>query len=361
MNDFIKLLTSQEIIIVYIVAGIACFLYFIIYLIDKSYYKRKQKQNTKELNRLVDDINSTLELEKIEVPEPVQLTEEESSVYVEPVLVENIETPTVETVVKEEPVVEPIEIKEEVKEVEKIEPVIIENKEEQLPVENTVEEISENVEDLVLDTMEVEPAEEEITYTSIEPTHEEAQEELRRLTEELEKAEEETKNIDLTSYEEAQERDAIISLDELIKKSKEMYANNELTQYEDEGNEPISLADLEAKMKQVAAIEEEPVVEYAEPVIEPIIEKIEETPVVEQMVLDDFDTVKVEREKRPVYQESFKYKPSPIISPIYGIEKTKSQNDLELENTANYEKLDEEIKKTNDFIMTLKDLQKHLD
>ncbi len=361
MNDFIKLLTSQEIIIVYIVAGIACFLYFIIYLIDKSYYKRKQKQNTKELNRLVDDINSTLELEKIEVPEPVQLTEEESAVYVEPVLVENIETPTVETVVKEEPVVEPIEIKEEVKEVEKIEPVIIENKEEQLPVENTIEEISENVEDLVLDTMEVEPAEEEITYTSIEPTHEEAQEELRRLTEELEKAEEETKNIDLTSYEEAQERDAIISLDELIKKSKEMYANNELTQYEDEGNEPISLADLEAKMKQVAAIEEEPVVEYAEPVIEPIIEKIEETPVVEQMVLDDFDTVKVEREKRPVYQESFKYKPSPIISPIYGIEKTKSQNDLELENTANYEKLDEEIKKTNDFIMTLKDLQKHLD
>ena len=361
MNDFIKLLTSQEIIIVYVVAGIACFLYFIIYLIDKSYYKRKQKQNTKELNRLVDDINSTLELEKIEVPEPVQLTEEESSVYVEPVLVENIETPTVEAVVKEEPVVEPIEIKEEVKEVEKIEPVIIENKEEQLPVENIVEEISENVEDLVLDTMEIEPAEEEITYTSIEPTHEEAQEELRRLTEELEKAEEETKNIDLTSYEEAQERDAIISLDELIKKSKEMYANNELTQYEDEGNEPISLADLEAKMKQVAAIEEEPVVEYAEPVIEPIIEKIEETPVVEQMVLDDFDTVKVEREKRPVYQESFKYKPSPIISPIYGIEKTKSQNDLELENTANYEKLDEEIKKTNDFIMTLKDLQKHLD
>ena len=208
--------------------------------------------------------------------------------------------------------------------------------------------------------METEQAKEKITYTSIEPTHEEAQEELRRLTEELEKAEEETKNIDLTSYEEAQERDAIISLDELIKKSKEMYANNELTQYEDEGNEPISLADLEAKMKQVAAIEEEPV-EYTEPVIEPIIEQIEETTVVEQMVLDDFDTVKVEVEKRPVYQESFKYKPSPIISPVYGIEKKISQNDLELENTANYEKLDEEIKKTNDFIMTLKDLQKHLD
>lgn len=360
MNDLIKLLTSQEIIIVYIVVGIACFLYFIIYLIDKSYYKRKQKHNTKELNRLVEDINSTLEFEKIEEETPVQTLEEKQVTYVEPVLVEKEETAPIKQVVKEEKVVEEVKtiepIKEEVKEVKEVEnskPVIIENKEEQTSI---VEEESENIESLVLDNMETEPVE-EITYTSIEPSHEEAQEELRRLTEELEKAEEETKNIDLTSYEEAQERDAIISLDELIKKSKEMYASNELTQYEDEGNEPISLADLEAKMKQVAAIEEEPV-EYPEPVIEPI---IEETPVVEQMVLDDFDTVKVEVEKRPVYQESFKYKPSPIISPVYGIEKKISQNDLELENTANYEKLDEEIKKTNDFIMTLKDLQKHLD
>ena len=359
--DLIKLLTSQEIIIVYIVVGIACFLYFIIYLIDKSYYKRKQKHNTKELNRLVEDINSTLEFEKIEEESPAQTLEEKQVTYVEPVLVEKEKTAPIKQVVKEEKVVEEVKtiepIKEEVKEVENSKPVIIENKEEQTSI---VEEESENIESLVLDNMETEPVEEEITYTSIEPTHEEAQEELRRLTEELEKAEEETKNIDLTSYEEAQERDAIISLDELIKKSKEMYASNELTQYEDEGNEPISLADLEAKMKQVAAIEEEPV-EYTEPVIEPIIEQIEETPVVEQMVLDDFDTVKVEVEKRPVYQESFKYKPSPIISPVYGIEKKISQNDLELENTANYEKLDEEIKKTNDFIMTLKDLQKHLD
>ena len=356
MNDLIKLLTSQEIIIVYIVVGIACFLYFIIYLIDKSYYKRKQKHNTKELNRLVEDINSTKKKKKIEEESPAQTFDKEQVTYVEPVIKKKEETTPIKQVVKEEKVVEEVKtiepIKEEVKEVENSKPVIIENKEEQVSV---IENEPENIESLVLDNMETEQVQEKITYTSIEPTHEEAQEELRRLTEELEKAEEETKNIDLTSYEEAQERDAIISLDELIKKSKEMYANNELTQYEDEGNEPISLADLEAKMKQVSAIEEEPV-EYTEPVIEPIIEQIEETPVVEQMVLDDFDTVKVEVEKRPVYQESFKYKPSPIISPVYGIEKKISQNDLELENTANYEKLDEEIKKTNDFIMTLKDL-----
>ena len=355
MNDLIKLLTSQEIIIVYIVAAVACFLYFIIYLIDKSYHKRRQKQNTRELNRLVEDINAHIAEETKEL-EPVTIEEEkkEPVIYVEPVLVKE-EVPSVkleELPVKVEPIANTKEEKiEEVKEVEKTEPVMIEKIEE--------EPISLGVEELVLDNMESSP-EPEITYTAIEPNTMEAQEELRRLTEELEKAEEETRNIDLTSYEEAQERDAIISLDELLKKSKEMYANNELTQYEDEGNEPISLADLEAKMKQVVAVEQATPA-YQEPVMEPIVEPIVETPVQKQMVLDDFNTVKVEPEKRPVYQETYKYKPSPIISPIYGIEKTPQQTDLELENTANYEKLDEEIKKTNEFIMTLKDLQKHLD
>ena len=58
-----------------------------------------------------------------------------------------------------------------------------------------------------------------------------------------------------------------------------------------------------------------------------------------------------------------KFKNSPIISPIFGIEgiNNKEANDLELENTANYEKLDQEIKKTNEFLMTLKELQSKLE
>ena len=39
----------------------------------------------------------------------------------------------------------------------------------------------------------------------------------------------------------------------------------------------------------------------------------------------------------------------------------KNDNNMELENTANYEKLDEEIKKTNEFLKVLKELQKKLD
>ena len=57
MNELIDFFTSKEIIVVYIVAAVACILCFIIYLIDKNYYKRKQRQNTRELNKLVEEVN----------------------------------------------------------------------------------------------------------------------------------------------------------------------------------------------------------------------------------------------------------------------------------------------------------------
>ncbi len=77
-----------------------------------------------------------------------------------------------------------------------------------------------------------------------------------------------------------------------------------------------------------------------------------------KVVLEDFSSVKV-----PLSNESktYKFKSSPIISPIYGIENKEKDTDIELENTANYEKLDQEIKKTNEFLMTLRELQKKLD
>ena len=66
------------------------------------------------------------------------------------------------------------------------------------------------------------------------------------------------------------------------------------------------------------------------------------------MVMDDFNTVKDNNIKR--------FKNTPFISPIYGIDK----RELELENTANYDKFDKEINKSNEFIMSLKDLQDKL-
>ena len=332
MNDLLEFLTSQEIIIVYIVAGIACFLCFIVYLIDKNNARFRQKHNTRELNKLVEKVKEKTN------------ASEEQVLYETPVLEtinEEVNTPSVADVsnadvaIRDEVVVEPI-----VKEPEVI-------------------EVAAKVQ-----TQEPVVEEETLQYTDIEPDQVTAQLELKKLTEELrrqeelEKQEESKENIALTNYEEQQEENAIISLEELVKKSKDMYEANELSQYVDEGNEPISLQELEQRVGNKATSYEEPfILENVVPKeeIEEVVEDIPRT----KVVLDDFNTVNVSQ----VQNEGTKvFKSSPIISPIFGIEKQEvSERELELENTANYEKLDAEIKKTNEFLMTLKELQKKLD
>lgn len=390
MNELIEFLTSKEIIVVYIVAAIACLLCFIIYLVDKNYYKRKQRHNTKELNKLVEEVSEIVDQESYAEPietyqEPVlsPVVEEyvaRKEVNVEPVQSEQI---TIDTIENTEPAVTETVPTEVVEEIESLE-------------EEPVEPI--NVEDLVLSTMveeehtytpepevlsiadvmpkepvvEPTPVQEELEYTSIEPNRQQAQEELMRLTEELEKAEQEAKTIDLTAYEEEQEENAIISLEELEKKSKEMYESNEITQYADEGNEPISLEDLERRMQTVQedikTLEEEPVIITTAATVE----ELEPT----KVELADFNTIQLNTTQEVVeepikvepakplsesYQATHKFERSPVISPIYGIERKDSAEDIALENTANYDKLDEEIKKTNEFLMTLRELQKNLD
>lgn len=376
MNELIEFLTSKEIVMVYIVIVVACFLYFIIHLIDKYYYKRKQRHNTKELNRLVESINYELSKEREEEIAIIPEVKESNMVYVEPVL--EALTPTSPTVaeseVLEEPVVDTILSKQTIEaSEEEITPQEVVTNEELIDSDNDskVELITPKEEHIapteLSEELNIQETTELLDYTDAEPNKTEAQEELRKLTEELARAEQEApKNIDLTSYEEMQEKEAIISLEELLEKGKKMYENNEFTQYADEGNEPICLEDLERKVKE--SLEEE--------LVEPIITEIEPQPTIEpitedltnqnialpesKLTMDDFYTInaKEARNSETAYKH---YTSSPMISPVYGIEKDQSQTALELENTANYEKLDEEIKKTNEFLMTLKDLQKNLD
>ena len=370
MNGLIDFLTTQEMIVVYILVGIASVLYLIAYIFDKTRQKRKQRQNTRELRKIVDEVA------------PEEESKDVMNTSSEPVLVavseeKNEELPKVETIEVVPPViqVEPVS-QPEVASTPSItaSPEVLEVEEPRVEVAPVVEEVStpQEVEPEVLQVEEEQPAEptpvkaeEELQYTSIEPDPTEAQAELMRLTETLEKAEEEVKNIDLTAFEEEQEQNAIISLDELMTRGKAMYESGELEKLEDEGNEPISLQDLEERMKQVNA-DAIPAVNDSEPVIV----SVESAPL--QMKLDDFQTVATEPsvqveqpkiEAKPVYQEHKKFKSSPVISPVFGIEKPEvnTSSDIELENTANYEKLDEEIRKTNEFLMTLKELQKKLD
>ena len=74
MDNLLEFLTSKEIIIVYMISGLACLMCFIIYLTEKNSQRLRKKHNTRELNKLVKKI-------KEKMPE-----EETKVVYEKPVL-----------------------------------------------------------------------------------------------------------------------------------------------------------------------------------------------------------------------------------------------------------------------------------
>lgn len=143
-------------------------------------------------------------------------------------------------------------------------------------------------------------------------------------------------NNPIDKFEQEQEENAIISLDEFNKVSDKIYDENEEIQYKDEGNEPISIQELEAlyNTKELKAIK------IDEEIVKPTVSKLE-----------------TKTEKK---EEDYKFKKSPIISPVFGLDNDESVNTIALENTANLDKLSEEIKRTNEFLNTLRELRKNL-
>lgn len=293
MNDIIDFLTSKEIIVVYIVVAVACLLCFVIYLIDKNYAKRKRRQNTKKLNKLVEDVNTRLREENKVVKESIK-----PNTSSEPIMI----APSVDVVSTREKVVasESLETKD----------IVVEKANNSSLMDAEISKVDKNIDELI--------------YTDIEPDREQATRELMQLTLELEKAEKEksvavnnTSTISIADYENSQEENAIISLEELTKKSSEMYLQNEVSQYADEGNEPISLSDLELRKQQAMSSE------------------------------------LVEEKKEEIKRDSEYY--SQMISPVFNY-----NNKNDIENTADYDKFDEELQKTQEFLISLKDLQSKL-
>ena len=298
MDNLLEFLTSKEIIIVYMISGLACLMCFIIYLTEKNSQRLRKKHNTRELNKLVKKIKEKMPEEETKVvyEKPVlqNVSIEENSNSVDELLEKTIKlNNTIKDEVSNSPVI--IDVEDNIESIEKEESISI--KEEMNDIENNI-------------------------------------------------IEEQEKNILLNNYEEEQEKTAIISLDELIKKGKELYEANELSQYQDEGDEPISIQDLEKRTEKTISAVKEPFV------IENVVPEHELKVDLEQAIKE---------QKEELIEK--KFKSSPIISPIYGIETINNTNvnDLSLENTANYEKLDKEIQKSNEYLMTLNDLQEKLD
>lgn len=143
---------------------------------------------------------------------------------------------------------------------------------------------------------------------------------------------------EVNTFEMEQEENAIISVDELTKASMTI-TDEEIEKYEDDGNEPISLKELEEMYKSVEEEEMEPQVQ-----------------VQEEKYIPSFELKA--KPKEEVYDDK-NFKTTPVISPVFGMKPTESS--ILLEQTANLDKLNEEIRKTNEFLSTLKELRKNLE
>ena len=132
------------------------------------------------------------------------------------------------------------------------------------------------------------------------------------------------------TYEQLEEENAIISYDELKNSTTFGYTDEEMNKYADEKDAIISIEELEKLYKESKAIYE-----------------------------DKKESVVIKRvEDLPEISSTKKFQSSPFISPVYGI--GINEENIQLEQTANIEKLNEEIRKTNEFLKALKELKKNL-
>ena len=187
-----------------------------------------------------------------------------------------------------------------------VEPVLIEKKKDFIVEEKPV--VIEKKKEEVPLVMDVEEEVQEVELN----TQEQAKIELQKIEEELKNPK--TLEDTINNLEVMEEEDAIISYQELVETTKEMNIIQE-----DTGDELISINEL---LKR-----------YNEPVSNVSIN----------------DGYKGEN-----------FESSPIVSPIEG-ERVQTFNEIQLENTANLEKLDKEIRKTNEFLNILNELKKNLE
>lgn len=171
---------------------------------------------------------------------------------------------------------------------------------------------------------------EEGTYVESDLEKTQAQIRVEEITEALKKAqiEEQIQEDKYTKFEEEQEKNAIISYNELKESFDKLYSENEKIQYLEDDEIPINIDEL----YQLNYQQEE--------------KKAEELPKVK---LEDFsDFAKPQSEPHTTST----FKSSPLISPVYGIQKPP----VEVKTTV-----DADIQNANQFLQSLKELKNNLD
>ena len=171
-----------------------------------------------------------------------------------------------------------------------------------------------------------------------------AQIDVEAITRELEKAVNDEQAIDkYAKFEEEQEQNAIISYVELKEKFDKLYNENEKTQYMNDNSLPINMEELyrsQAENQQV----------------QPQTSTVEKASTVPHQTTVSAN----QQQQNPVNSNiprTTRFKSSPMISPVYGIQ----QEPAVAKNTTNVAEMEAEIKRTNEFLQSLKDLQKNLE
>lgn len=168
----------------------------------------------------------------------------------------------------------------------------------------------------------------EVVYVVNKPTEEDAKKELEEAAKKL-VYEEKNDLIGPTFFEKVQEEKSIISYDELLKANLDP---DELDNYrvEDEGNEPITLDELYKKN------------------IDDLIEKQEEK-------INNFNKV------QELKEEPKRFKNSSVISPVFGIKSDNEYKKIETYKNTNVKNIEDEIKKTEEFLSELKKLKERIE
>lgn len=253
-------------------------------------------------------------------------------------VIENLDNDSKVVVVeKKEEKVEVLPVVENTPVEEKKEPVLVRV----LPVEE--KKVEEKKEEKVIEEIEILQDDDDVVVSvpeTVEVIDIKKEEVVQEVPQNVKKAyevlgykfDEET----ISKYEDEDEEKAIISYDELKQKASTFgYSDEEMELYVDEKDAIISIQELERMHQEANTIKEEV------------------TPSV------DFSQFEMKRVvDLPEIADDKKFQNTPFISPIHGASVT--DESILLEQTANLEKLNEEIKKTNEFLKTLKELKKNL-
>lgn len=275
---------GNELFFVYSLIAIVVALIIIIIIVDKRTSKKKPQ-----------NLFDTLNMKIIAYPEQVTQANEEETDEVTPELLE----------------IHSIQKENEFKDLEPIKEINIVDGNEDL--KETIKKIEEEV------------------YIESELEKTQAQIRIEEITKALKNAEVEEKveKDKYEKFEEEQEKNAIISYNELRESFDKLYSENEKIQYLEDDDIPINIEEL-YKMQNV---EKES----------------------KKVGLEDFVPIKEITKPTPIQTQQppqSTFKSSPYISPVYGIQKPP----IEVQKET-----DKEIENANQFLQSLKELKNNLD